>query len=101
MWNCYEYSVSCVAAAALWWHSGGGTASLADSTRLGRFSSLLKSKNPFLLTWCFPWSNKQPSTTIAVFLLFLDVFHFHPYVLSSLNFTLSSLAFLSSIMQSS
>lgn len=77
------------------------SAPLMGEWSLQRFLQLLKTKNPFLLTWGFSWSDKQLSTSVAW--SFLSSFMFLPFirVLSSLNLALYSLAFLFSIMPSS
>lgn len=78
------------------------SAPLMGEGSLQRFLQLLKTKNPFLLTWGFSWSDKQPS--ISVPWPFLSSFMFLPFIPVSFllwNLALYSLAFLSSIMPSS
>ena len=54
------------------------SAPLMGEGSLQRFLQLLKTKNPFLLTWGFSWSDKQPS--ISVPWPFLSSFMFLPFI---------------------
>lgn len=72
------------------------SAPLMGEWSLQRFLQLLKTKNPFLLTWGFSWSDKQPSTSAAW--SFLCSLIFPPFIpVSSFLWTLHLILWLFSL----